>query len=120
MNTVWKKDMIADVVNLVIGLSLFVSPWAFGFAGESPTNWNAWLSGILIAALAVAALAIFAEWPEWMALAAGAWVAVSPWVLLFSAKATVTPLHVIAGILVAAVAALRLWHLHQSHPRVTA
>jgi hypothetical protein len=48
---------------------LFVSPWAFGFAGESPTNWNAWLSGILIAALAVAALAIFAEWPEWMALA---------------------------------------------------
>ena len=120
MNTVWKKDMIADVVNLVIGLGLFVSPWAFGFAGESPTNWNAWLSGILIAALAVAALAIFAEWQEWMALAAGAWVAVSPWVLLFSTKATVTPLHVIAGILVAAVAALRLWHLHQSHPRVTA
>jgi SPW repeat len=120
MNTVWKKDTIADVVNLVIGLGLFVSPWAFGFAGESPTNWNAWLSGILIAALAVVALAIFAEWQEWMALAAGAWVAVSPWVLLFSAKATVTPLHVIAGILVAAVAALRLWQLHQSHPRVTA
>ena len=30
MNTVWKKDMIADVVNLVIGLGLFVSPWAVG------------------------------------------------------------------------------------------
>ncbi|WFU19968.1 SPW repeat protein [Bradyrhizobium sp. CB3481] len=120
MNTVWKKDMIADVVNLVIGLGLFVSPWAFGFAAESPTNWNAWLSGILIAALAVAALAIFAEWQEWIALAAGVWVAVSPWVLHFSAKATVTPLHVIAGILVAAVAALRVWQLHQSHPRVTA
>jgi hypothetical protein len=120
MNTVWKKDMIADVVNLVIGLALFASPWAFGFAAGSPTNWNAWLSGILIAALAVAALAIFAEWQEWMALAAGAWVALSPWVLHFSATGTVASLHLIAGILAAAVAALRLWYLHQSHPRVTA
>jgi nitric oxide reductase large subunit len=120
MNTVWKKDMIADVVNLVIGLVLFVSPWALGFAAESPTNWNAWLSGILIAALAVAALAVFAEWQEWLALAAGVWVALSPWVVQFSANQTTTTLHVIAGIVVAAVAALRLWYLHQSPPRVTA
>jgi hypothetical protein len=120
MNTVWKKDMIADVVNLVIGLGLFLSPWALRFSAESPTNWNAWLSGILIAALTVAALALFAEWPEWLTLAAGVWVALSPWVLQFSSHARVTPLHVIAGIVVAAVAALRLWYLHQSHPGVTA
>ncbi|MCP1768509.1 MULTISPECIES: SPW repeat protein [Bradyrhizobium] len=120
MNTDWKKDMIADAVNLVIGLGLFASPWAFGFAAESPTNWNAWLTGILIAALAVAALAISAEWHEWMALAAGVWVALSPWVLHFSATRTVASLHVIAGILVAAVAAWRLWYLHRSYPRVTA
>lgn len=119
MNTDWKKDMIADAVNLVIGLGLFASPWVFGFAAESPTNWNAWLSGILIAALSVAALAIFSEWQEWMALAAGAWVAMSPWVLFFSANGTVALLHVIAGILVAAIAALRLWYLHQSYPGVT-
>jgi hypothetical protein len=97
-----------------------VSPWVFGFAGESPTNWNAWLSGILIAALALAALAVFIEWQEWIALAAGVWVALSPWVLEFSAKTTVTTLQVIAGILVAGVAALRLWYLHRSHSRVTA
>lgn len=115
MNTVWKKDMIADVVNLVIGLGLFISQWTFGFAAESPTNWNAWLSVILIATIAVAALAIIAEWQMWAALASGVWVA-----LYFSAKAMVTPLHVIAGIIVVAVAALRLWQLHQSHPPVTA
>jgi hypothetical protein len=120
MNTVWKRAMNADVVNLVVGLGLFASPWAFGFAAESPTNWNAWLSGILIAALAGAALAIFAEWHEWMALAAGVWVALSPWVLHFSATGTVASLHVIAGILVAAIAAWRLWYLHQRYPRVTA
>jgi|EndMetStandDraft_7_1072992.scaffolds.fasta_scaffold384416_1 hypothetical protein len=119
MNTAWKTNMIADVVNLVIGLGLFASPWAFGFTSESPTNWNAWLSGILIAALAVAALAIFAEWHEWIALAAGAWVVLSPWVLYFSTNGTVASLHVIAGILVAAVAALRLWYMHQSYPRMT-
>src|SRR6185312_14729544 len=115
MNTAWKTNMIADVVNLVIGLGLFASPWA----SESPANWNAWLSGILIAALAVAALAIFAEWHEWIALAAGAWVVLSPWVLYFSTNGTVASLHVIAGIQVAAVAALRLWYMHQSYPRMT-
>jgi hypothetical protein len=120
MNTVWKKDMIADAVNLVIGVGLFLSPWVLGFSAESPTNWNAWLTGILIAALAVAALAVFGEWQEWVALAAGVWVVLSPWVLQFSANATATPVHVVAGIVVAAVAALRLWFLHQSHPRVTA
>jgi predicted MFS family arabinose efflux permease len=88
MNTVWKKDMIADVASLVIGLGLCCSPWAVGFSAESPMNWNAWLSGIMIAALAVAALAVFAEWPEWLTLAAGVWVAVSPWVLHFSSNAT--------------------------------
>ncbi len=120
MNTVWKKDMIADVVSLVVGLGLFLSPWALGFSTESPMNWNAWLSGILVAALAAAALAVFAEWPEWLTLAAGVWVALSPWVLQFSSNPTVTTLHVIAGIVVVAVAGLRLWFLHQSHPRVTA
>lgn len=120
MNTVWNKDMTADVVNLLIGLGLFASPWALGFTAESPANWNAWMSGILIVLLAVTALAIFAEWQEWLALAAGIWVVVSPWVMHFSVNETITTLHVIAGIVVAAVAALRLWYLHQSHPRVTA
>ena len=119
MNTVWKKDLIADAVNLVIGLGLFLSPWALGFAAESPTNWNAWLSGLLIAALAVTALAIVAEWQEWLALAAGVWVALSPWVLQVSANQSTTTLHVITGIVVAAIAAARLWYLHQSHSRVT-
>jgi hypothetical protein len=120
MNTVWKNDLIADVVNLAIGLGLFFSPWALGFFAESPANWNAWLCGLLIAAIAVVALAIFAEWQEWIAIAAGIWLALSPWVLQFSANGTAAPLHVIAGILVAAIAGLRLWFLHQGHPRVTA
>jgi len=38
MNTAWKKGMIADVVNLVIGLGLFASPWAFGFHQMSPVS----------------------------------------------------------------------------------
>jgi hypothetical protein len=108
------------VINLLIGLALFLSPWALGFSNDNPTNWNAWLSGGLIAALAVAALVMFAEWQEWLALAAGVWVVLSPWVLQFSSNTTVTPLHVIAGAVVAAVAALPLWLPHESHPQVTA
>ena len=79
MNTVWKKDRIADVVGLLIGLGLFFSPCAVGFSAESPMDWNAWLSGIIIiAALAVAALAVFAEWPVANSRHRRL-VAVSPW-----------------------------------------
>jgi SPW repeat len=111
---------LADAVNLVIGVGLLLSPWTLGFSNESPTNWNAWVSGLLIAALAVAALAAFAEWQEWFALAVGVWILLSPWLVQFSPNAAVTTLHVIAGTVVAAVAALRLWFLHGSPPQVTA
>lgn len=85
-----KKEALTDVVNLVLGVWLFLSPWIFGFDPETAASWNAWLSGIVVAGLAVAALAAFAEWEEWLNLIVGLWVAV------------------------------RLWFVHQGPPRVTA
>lgn len=120
METTWRKEKVADVINLVLGVVLFLSPWIFGFAAESAASWNAWLSGILIAALAIAALAAFAEWEQWLNLIVGLWVAASPWLVNFSANITAMRLHLIAGIVVAAVAAVRIWFAHHTHPRVTA
>jgi len=115
-----KKELMPDLLDLLLGVGLFVSPWAFGYSNESAASWNAWLSGLVIAALAIAALAMFAEWQEWLALAIGLWVAISPWLVHFSGHETATPLHVIAGIVVAAAAALRIWFVHRNYPHVTA
>jgi hypothetical protein len=113
-----KKETLPDVINLVLGAFLFLSPWIFGFTPEAAASWNAWLSGIVVAGLAIAALAAFAEWEEWLNLVVGIWVAASPWLVNFSAHATATRLHLIVGIIVAAVAAIRLW-LTRHGARVT-
>ena len=120
MTTTWRRETLPDVINLVLGAGLFLSPWLFGFVSETSASWNAWLSGILIAALAIAALAAFAEWEEWLNVVVGLWVAVSPWLVNFSANVTAMRLHLIAGIIVAAVAGVRIWLVHNDHPRVTA
>ena len=74
MRRTWKKEALADVINLVLGAWLFLSPWILGFVSETAAGWNAWLSGIVIAGLAIAAHAAFAEWEEWINLAIGIWV----------------------------------------------
>ncbi len=115
----WKESGV-DVVNLIVGALLFLTPWAFGFVADQPAASNAWISGILIAVVAIAALTKFAEWEEWVNLLLGAWVVVSPWLLGFAAHTTGRWVHVVAGLIVAILAAVKLWFLHQSPPRVTA
>jgi uncharacterized membrane protein HdeD (DUF308 family) len=120
MNSILKKEAVADVVNAILGVFLFFSPWLFLFSSESAASWNAGVSGFIVAGLSIAALAAFAEWEEWVNLIVGAWVAISPWLVGFAANSTALSLHLIVGIVVAAIAAARLWLLHNSTPHVTA
>ncbi|MBX6327255.1 MAG: SPW repeat protein [Pseudolabrys sp.] len=116
----WKKETIGDAVNVLLGAFLFLSPWIFGFSSEPAASWNAWLSGIVIVALAAAALAAFAELEEWLNLIAGVWVALSPWLVGFWTDVAAMWLHIVIGVIVAVIAAARLWFLHHHTPRVTA
>ena len=70
--------------------------------------------------LAMAALTAFGTWEESLNLIVGLWVAVSPWLVGFAANAIAMQTHLVIGILVAAVAAVRLWFAHGGTPRVTA
>jgi hypothetical protein len=115
----WRNEAFFDVANLVLGVWLFLTPWMFGFA-NSAAGWNAWILGIAIAIVAVAALMAFAEWEEWLNLVLGLWVLVSPWALAFQANATAMYTHVIVGIIVAVLAAIELWLVHRNPPRVAA
>jgi SPW repeat len=115
----WKEAGV-DIVNLILAVFLFLTPWIFGFVPDHFTGPNAWVSGILIGVVAIAALTKFAEWEEWLNLVLGLWVVVSPWLLGFAGQPTARWVHVIVGLIVAVLAAVKLWLLHQTPPQVTA
>src|SRR5262249_10490202 len=100
----WRNESFVDVINLILGGWLFLTPWIFGFTGGA-AGWNAWIFGALIAVVAIAALAAFAEWEEWVNLALGLWLIVAPWTLEFAGNTTAMRNHVIVGIVVAGLAA---------------
>jgi SPW repeat-containing protein len=114
----WTNAKYCDVANLILGAFLFLSPWIFGFGGTAAENAN--IAGIVIAALAIAALAAFAVWEEWLNLIVGLWTLVSPWVLSFSADRKAMTISVIVGAAVAILAAVELWMMSQLPPRLTA
>jgi len=116
----WKTERICDVLNLILGAFLLISPWLLGFAVGAETQ-NAVICGIIIVALSLAALAAFAEWEEWLNLIVGIWVFVSPWVLGFTGSNTrAMGVHLVVGFLVAVIAAIEVWMLHRTPPRLTA
>jgi SPW repeat len=94
-----------------VTLDLWFSEWR-GFAERL-------VSGIVIAAISIAALTAFAVWEEWLNLILGIWVLVSPWVLGF-AGTTAMQVHIVIGVIVAVLAALEIWLLYQRPPRRTA
>ena len=111
----WINAKLCDVGNLVLGGILFVSPWLFTFPAGVESQ-NAWVAGIIIVALSIAALAAFAVWGEWLNLIVGLWLIVSPWVLKFSGT-TAMRVDVAIGIIVAVLAAVELWMMSQTPPR---
>ncbi|MBX4897240.1 SPW repeat protein [Rhizobium bangladeshense] len=108
-----------DIVNIVAGLGLFISPWLFGFAAEASAAWNAWIVGAAITVIAVAALYAFYEAEEWCNLVLGIWAVIAPWILGFSAVIAAMWAHVIVGLIVAVLAAGSIWFSH-NHPVSTA
>ncbi len=103
------SNQLRDWFNLVMAEALLGSPWLLNYTGESLPTWSARIVGVVITILAIAALLKYAEWEEWLILAAGAWLVVSPWALGFSRSATPTAVHLIVGALVLVVAAWELW-----------
>jgi site-specific recombinase len=78
-----RPEAVLDVYNLLLGALLFFSPWLFAFA-HGAASADAWLGGAVIAAVSLAALMIYADWEEWIALLAGLWMMLSPFVLGFA------------------------------------
>jgi hypothetical protein len=108
----WSSAKLCDVANLLLGSGLFFSPWLFGL----PTGVQTTI-GLFIAVLAIAALAAFAVWEEWLSLIAGLWLIGMPWLLGFEDSDTIT-ICVVTGTIVAALAAFKVWLVHQGDRRI--
>jgi SPW repeat len=105
-----------NIINAVLAAVLFVSPWLFSFSAVQAASWNAWICGLAIAALALAAINEPQEWEEWGNAALGLWTAAAPWVLGFAGEVGALWTHVGIGLAVAVLAAIELWLLHGGPP----
>jgi hypothetical protein len=120
MGTSMRSDErnVQDWINLVCAALLFISPWTLRFSGDLTAARTAWVGGIVIGAMAIAALVQFAEWEEWVALVVGVLVVISPWVLGFAAVHAALWTCVALGLIVALASISEIWIVH--HPAVTA
>jgi len=112
-----RREAILDIYNLVLGLFLVLSPWLFAYVRRTAST-DIWVSGALIVLVSIAAIIAFSQWDEWINLALGIWLIVSPWVLGFTnTKAMHVSIGV--GIAVAYLALLELWLVHYPEPHST-
>jgi len=95
-----------DWATLVAGLWLLISPWVVGYAADSVALTNAVIFGIAIIVYSIIELSVPRAWEEWLMVAAGVWLIISPWVLGFGAEARAVRDTVIVGIVVLLLA---LW-----------
>jgi hypothetical protein len=100
---------------LALAVFLFVTPWLFGFSREAARA-DDWMSGVLVLAIAAAAVLAFAKWEEWATLTLGIWVLVSPWLLGF-AHTKAMAVNIAVGLIITYLSALELWLIHYAPAR---
>lgn len=110
-----------DMVNLVLGAWLLVSPWAMGYMDTTSATWNAYLVGAATMVFAAYAVYLPRAWEEWINMCFGVWMIISPWALGFASQTSVAINSVIVGIVVTAMATWAMfsdrefekwWHDH--------
>jgi hypothetical protein len=111
----FNSESVLDLYNLLLAIVLFASPWFFAHASRA-AGFDLWLSSAAIIVLSIAAMIAYSTWEEWINLALGVWLIVSPWLLGF---AHTQPMHFAIGIGSAIVffAALELWLRHEAAER---
>jgi hypothetical protein len=105
-----RREAALDLYNMILGSFLFVSPWLFAFNSGAARE-DAFVAGALVVLVSMLAIAVFAEWEQWVNLAIGCWLLVSPFVLDLPHK---SGMHVAiaVGATVTFVSLLELWLIH--------
>ena len=92
-----------DWASWLLGFWLLLSPWILHFEKETAAMENAVILGFALILAEVVTLSAFQVWEEWVNIALGAWLLVSPWVLR-GVGPTATINFLVVGLLVIALA----------------
>jgi len=111
----FESESILDLYNLLLAVVLFASPWFFAHASRT-AGLDLWLSSAAIIILSLAAMIAYSTWEEWINLALGLWLVVSPYLLGF---AHTRAMHYAIGIgsAIAFFAGLELWLRYEATHR---
>jgi hypothetical protein len=99
-----------DWTSWALGIWLLLSPWTLWFEKDATATRNALVVGLLIILAELFELSIFRGWEEWINVALGAWLVISPWALGVSNTAAQINF-VVVGALVLALALHELWDM---------
>src|SRR5207244_13374259 len=106
-----------DVYAIVLhGFWQLLSPCNLHSEGETAAKQNSVIVGFVLILAEVVTLSAFQVWEEWINVALGAWLVVSPWVLRGVGPAA-TADFVLVGLVVIALAAYEMWHLGSARER---
>lgn len=74
-----------NMLNMILGFWITILPMLIGYGFNSNAvnvvSWNFTLTGIAVIVLSFLSLRYVRAWSEWLSLAAGAWLMLSPWLL---------------------------------------
>jgi hypothetical protein len=99
-----------DWCDWLLGIWLLLSPWALVFHYEPAALRNAVIVGFLVVLAEAVTLTVFRPWEEWVNVALGAWLVVSPWVLHVAHPAA-TANFIVTGALIAGLALYEVWQV---------
>ncbi|MBS0326178.1 MAG: SPW repeat protein [Proteobacteria bacterium] len=115
MKDVTRQQRWQDWINLLIGIWLFISPWAVGFEGsQMAASWNAWILGVAVVVFSAIAVSMPQAWEEIINLLLGVWMLISSWVIDVTSRAAQTNA-VVVGLLVILFAILAVAMSHDGH-----
>lgn len=99
-----------DWCDWALGLWLLLSPWVLLFEKDATATRVAVMVGFLVVVTEAVTLSYYRVWEEWINVALGAWLAVSPWLLPITSPAAKMNF-VITGILIAGLALYEVWEV---------
>lgn len=108
-----------DWADLMLGLLILLSPWLLGFTEARAPTVNAIVVGGLVVALSALAIRHLEAWEEWLQVALGVWLILSPWILDYSGANDARGSHVALGLLITLLAASELWEEGQDREAET-
>lgn len=105
----------AAVINLLLGIWLFISPWVYGVY-DNPNSWNNWIVGALIVIFASVRLSNPGglHFASWLNMLLGAWTFASPWIYGYTGDTSRFVNSLCVGVLVF-ILATTAW---KAHPRM--